>query len=692
MAGGNSHQDYHDQDIIKCLTELFCRNGFPEKVTSDNGPQFSSKLFKKWLKQKGIAHSKAISYHPQGNGMVERLHRTLGVVLLKTTEAKGTWAKVLPLALYFLRCSPSTSTGISPFLLTHGWEPRTPLKVLYQSWVQADLGGIDLADWVLENQERVEVARDIATSTAMQALEKRAEVWNNKAIDREFLVGDSVWVQRPGLDLKLRESWVGPGTVVKRNSKVSYSIQTEERLIPTVHIQQLKAAHSHENVKRVTSILEQDSSNDEITDRFAEAHIQEQELAGNQQTELQMVLNKYKGVLDKEPGLTDLVRFGIDTGDEKPIYQRPCGIPVAMRDKVDRELDWLIERGFIRPSSSPWASPMVTVKKPDGSARLCVDFRKINGLTRQTPFYMPRVEEVIEGVGQAGFISKLDLSKGYYQVQLDKESIQKTAFTSHRGVYEFTRMPFGVKNAPAYFQELVNKVLAEQRQWATAYMDDVVVYSKTWEDHLNHIESVLKALQKAGLMANPAKCKWGGKAIEFLGHWIGDGSMSIPKHKIEAMLRYKRPQTKKGLSAFIGSVSFYRRYLAQFADYTAVLTPMTSKRAPQRLEWTSEGECAFQSILDFFCSTSILCVPMHDDIVSVVTDPSGRGIGGVLQVRRQDEWRPAAYFSRQLRGVVQRYSVTELEALALVDTRTHFGNYLYGRTFRRTRTINLWSN
>ena len=161
-------------------------------------------------------------------------------------------------------------------------------------------------------------------------------------------------------------------------------------------------------------------------------------------------------------------------------------------------------------------------------------------------------------------------------------------------------MPFGVKNAPAYFQELMNKVLAEQRQWATAYMDDVVVYSKTWEDHLNHIESVLKALQKAGLMANPTKCKWGGKAIEFLGHWIGDGSMSIPKHKIEAMLRYKRPQTKKGLSAFIGSVSFYRRYLAQFADYTAVLTPMTSKRAPQRLEWTSEGECAFQSILDFF--------------------------------------------------------------------------------------------
>ena len=189
------------------------------------------------------------------------------------------------------------------------------------------------------------------------------------------------------------------------------------------------------------------------------------------QAELGSVLNKYKGVLNKEPGLTDLVKFEIDTGDEAPIYQRPYGIPVALREKVEAELDWLIERGFIRPSSSPWASPMVTVKKADGSARLCVDFRKINGLTRQTPFYMPRVEEVLEGVGQAMYISKLDLSKGYYQVELAESAIPKTAaesaipktaFMSPRGVFEFTRMPFGVKNAPACFQELMQRVLAEQ--------------------------------------------------------------------------------------------------------------------------------------------------------------------------------------------------------------------------------------
>ena len=250
---------------------------------------------------------------------------------------------------------------------------------------------------------------------------------------------------------------------------------------------------------------------------------------------------------------------------------------------------------------------MVTVKKADGSARLCVDFRKINGLTRQTPFYMPRVEEVLEGVGRAHYISKLDLSKGYYQVQLTEEAIPKTAFTSHRGVFESIRMPFGVKNAPPCFQELMQRVLAEQRAWATAYMDDVMVYSTTWEEHLRHIASVLQALRQAGLTANPDKCRWGGRAIEFLGHWIGAGSMTIPSHKVEALGTYSRPQTKRGLRAFIGSVSFYRRYISQLAKHTAILTPMTAKQAPQRLEWTAEGEEAFRCICHFFV-ISLFCV------------------------------------------------------------------------------------
>ena len=291
---------------------------------------------------------------------------------------------------------------------------------------------------------------------------------------------------------------------------------------------------------------------------------------------------------------------------------------------------------------------MVTVRKADGSARLCVDFRKVNGLTRQTPFYMPRVEEVLEGVGQARYISKLDLSKGYYQVQLTEQAIPRTAFTSHRGTYEFTRMPFGVKNAPAAFQSLMQRILTDQGEWATAYMDDIVVFSSTWQDHIKHIGNVLLALRQAGLTANPSKCRWGGRSVEFLGHNVGTGRMSIPEHRVTALASYTKPTTKKGLRAFLGSIGFYRRYVEKLADQTAVLTPLTTKQAPQRVEWTAEGECAFKIICSHFCNVCELHIPLVEDRLSIVTDASGRGIGGVLQVQRQEEWLPAAYFSRQL--------------------------------------------
>jgi len=154
---------------------------------------------------------------------------------------------------------------------------------------------------------------------------------------------------------------------------------------------------------------------------------------------------------------------------------------------------------------------MVCVRKPDGSARLCVDFKRLNENTKALPFYMPRVEEVLEGVGKARFISKMDLAKGYYQLKVRPADQPKTAFICHKGKFQFTRMPFGVKNAPAVFQELMNNVLREETEFASPYMDDVVIFSGTWEEHIGHIRRVLEKLKRAGLTTNPSKCYWGGR-------------------------------------------------------------------------------------------------------------------------------------------------------------------------------------
>ena len=665
--------------VIRCLTQVFTRWGFPEKLTSDNGPQFTSATFTRWLRDKGIAHARATPYHPQANGIVEWLHRTLNSVIAKTVACKGDWAAVLPMVLFFLRCTPTRSTGMSPFLITHGWEPSNPIQLLYKSWVDSELGGVDLSEWVLDNAQRVESAREQATLKLVENSQYRATRYNLKAKDRTFTVGDRVWVRRPGLDDKLAESWVGPGTILKVNSPTSFKVQTPDRTIPTVAIQQIKLA-GKANVKRITTVVE--DRGDDLTSSYASSSVVSQQLTDEQTQQLEQMLDRHSKTLTKDPGITSLVEFDIDTGGAEPIHQRPYSTPVALKEKVDEEITWLLSKGYIVPSSSPWASPMVTVRKADGSARLCVDFRKINGLTRQMPFFMPRVEEVVEGIGRAKFVSKIDLSKGFYQVPLTKAAMEKTAFTCHRGAFHFTRMPFGVKNAPACFQTLMQRVLADVTEFSTAYMDDVVIYSPTWEDHVVHVNQVLDRIGRAGLTVNPKKCCWGGRAIEFLWHFVGRGQMSIPAHRCTALATYTKPRTKKGLRAFLGSVGFYRRYLEKLAHWTSLLTPKTGKQAPQIVEWSGEEEVAFNSIRAFFCNPSTLCVPVIHDVISIVSDASGRGIGGVLQVRRDGEWWPAAYFSRQLRGAEHRYSATELEALALTETIRHFAYHLYGRLFQ----------
>ena len=211
------------------------------------------------------------------------------------------------------------------------------------------------------------------------------------------------------------------------------------------------------------------------------------------------------------------------------MQQHPYSVPTSLRKAVDEELEWLIDKKYIRRSESKWGSPMVVVKKPNGKVRLCVDYRRVNGITMDEQFYMPRVDEVLESIGQAKVKSKLDLSKGYYQIPMEEDSVEKTAFNCHRGRFEFVRTPFGLKNAPATFQTLMTKVLDPCKEFASPYMDDVIIFSDTWDNHMTHVRKVLDCLRACGLTANPSKRQWGGSKMGFLGHTIGERSCAYPR-------------------------------------------------------------------------------------------------------------------------------------------------------------------
>ena len=204
--------------VIQQLTNMFSRLGFPMTVVSDNGPQFVAKSFQKWLTAKGIKHVRDSPYHTQRNGVVERLHRTLNGVIAKSIDSKGNWATIAPLALYFIRCTPNSATGLSAFVACHGWEPASPLQVLYKSWVQSDLGEVDLQEWVLTNAERVQVLREQALASKQSVSKAKNQVWDRRAQVREFEKGEEVYMHMVGLNTKLSKSWECLYTVERKNS------------------------------------------------------------------------------------------------------------------------------------------------------------------------------------------------------------------------------------------------------------------------------------------------------------------------------------------------------------------------------------------------------------------------------------------------------------------------------------------
>ena len=665
------------KSVVKAFEKICCRNGFPRTVISDNGTQFGSTEFKKFCKSHNIQMVKCSPYRPQSNGLVERMHGTLTGIINKLSRNKqGLWNEITTLALYFMRMTPSSSTGFSPYMVVHGWEPASPLEVVQEGLLRQNLEDIDVMTWVKENMERVETIADNIVGKQTEIATNRKEKRDMQSKSREFLPGTHVLYRTPGMNAKLTDSWEGPYLIDKKLGPVTYSITIDSsKRKKIVHINTIK--EYNENIRRIAAILEDDKEDDDIVETNDKIKLVNDSVDEGRQTDIRSWCSEFGDVLREEPGTTELTQLKINTGDATPIYMTAN----SLKPGVEQELEWLLERGFIEESDAEWASPIVTVKKPNGRIRICIDYQRLNAVTTPIPFYMPRIEEVLEATGQAKVVSKMDLSKGYYQVVICPEDRDKTTFVCHRGKYRFTRMPFGVCNAPAIFQTLMEKVIKGLGKFCRVYMDDLIIFSDSLEQHTQHIKEVLKALRKAGLTANPTKCEWGGRKLQFLGHEIGSGNISIPKTRTDAMKQFVKPVTKRGIRSFLGAVSFYRKFAKNLARHMALLSPSTSKSAPPKVLWTDSMDAAFQEICELMCHNTTLIIPLPSDTFSVVTDASGLGIGGVLQVLREGEWEVAAYYSRQTRGAETRYSATELEALALVETIIHFSYYLYGHTF-----------
>ncbi|GJR17520.1 putative reverse transcriptase domain-containing protein [Tanacetum coccineum] len=329
--------------------------------------------------------------------------------------------------------------------------------------------------------------------------------------------------------------------------------------------------------------------------------------------------------------------------------------------ELSGQLQELQDKGFIRPSHSPWGAPVLFVKKKDGSLRMCIDYRELNKLTVKNRYPLPRIDDLFDQLQGSRFFSKIDLRSGYHQLRVHEDDIPKTAFRTRYRHFEFTVMPFGLTNAPTIFMDLVNRVCKPYLdKFVIVFIDDILIYSKTKEDHEVHLGLVLELLRKEKLYAKFSKCEFWLQEVHFLGHVVNQNGIHVDPSKIEAVKNWKTPTTPSEIRSFLGLAGYYRRFIANFSKIAKPLTLLTQKN--QKYVWSVEQEEAFQTLKNNLCKASILMLPDGMEDFVVYCDASNQGLGYVLMQRG----KVIAYASRQLKTYEKNYTMHDLELGAVV--------------------------
>ena len=411
-------------------------------------------------------------------------------------------------------------------------------------------------------------------------------------------------------------------------------------------------------------------------DKAEHAHVEDPALA----SDLKQLLSRYNGVFpaDLPAGLPPDrdVRHAIPLqAGSVPPTRRIYRLSAPERAEMERQIRDLLDKGWIRPSSSPYGSPILFVKKKDGGMRMCVDFRMLNKQTVRNNYPLPRIDDLLDRLEGASIFSCLDMQQAYHQVKLSEQDTAKTAFTTPQGLFEYLVLPFGLTNAPATFQALINDVLGECRDFCMAYLDDILVFSKTPEEHLQHLERILSTLQTHKLYAKLSKCHFALSSVKFLGHVISAEGISPDPDKVKVVQDWPTPKDVADLRSFVGLASYFRKFIPDFASITACLTRLFRKGAAW--SWTLACQHAFDTVKTLLTTAPVLKLPDTTQEFTVVVDASGVGIGAVLL---QGD-RPVAFDGRKLTDTELKWSATEQEMLAVVHHVQKWRCYLEGGHF-----------
>lgn len=358
-----------------------------------------------------------------------------------------------------------------------------------------------------------------------------------------------------------------------------------------------------------------------------------------------------------------------------PIKLRPYRYPFFQKQEIEKQVAHMLDLGEIQPSNGEFSSPVLLVKKKDGSWRFCVDYRGLNAITIRDNYPIPTIDELLDELGHATWFSELDLLSGYHQIQMRPEDIHKTAFRTHDGHYEFRIMPFGLCSAPATFQSTMNDLLRPfLRRFAIVFFDDILIYSASWSEHLLHLELIFACLLQGQFYLKPEKCALGLQQIDYLGHIVRHGEVSPDPAKIHAMVEWPIPTSLKSLKGFLGLTGFYRKFIKGYALIAAPLTALLKKNA---FQWCEEATRAFTALKKAMTDASMLALPDFSKPFVLQTDASGFGMGAVLSQGH----KPIAFFSKLFSPKMLNSSVYLKELHAITTAVKKWRQYLLGHFF-----------
>lgn len=595
------------------------------------------------------------------------------------------WPRFINPLLFAYREVPQAST-FSPFELVYGHSVRGPLALLRELW-EGDREAIEddtrtTYEYVINLRERLQETCKLAQEELQKAGDSYQYYYDNRAREREVNVGDKVLLLLPTSRNKLLLQWQGPFEVVKKANRYNYVLDVNGTECK-YHINMIKRYHERFvrvgdgklskdvergnatcDVDKMCDVISGESNVDERSEREDEqddsalacvavvcedhdeggevitvpSYVQEEdvrnvkvneELSADQKREMADVLSEFSAVFTDVPGRTDVIAHTINLTSDKPVNSKQYPIPYALQQNIDEEVDRMRELDIIEPSTSPYSNPLIAVKKKDGSDRVCLDSRKINKLAVLDSEPMPDQDLIMTRISKSKYFTKIDLSCGYWQIPIDEQSKPITAFQTSKGLMQFKVIPFGLINASATFNRMMRKLFNHAAN-VEMFVDDVLIHTKGWEEHIETLRKVLNILANASLTAQPSKTEVGYFTIEYLGSDVGGGMTQTTADKVSKIVDMAVPTTKKQVRSFLGLSGYYRQYILDYATIAAPLYELVKKSQPNNVRWEICHQDAFKKLKEALSTRPILKLPdMSKDFVLQV-DASEVGLGVVL--------------------------------------------------------------